>query len=96
MTEINQDKVLNDIQKMLSKEYPTVEISMDTFLEYGGSSFLDMSSIEIVQFIICLEQKYDIIIDFEDRYYTIGDAVRGVTSYLKEKECETSEVNIES
>lgn len=55
--------VFNDIKNMLSSRYPTVNISMDTYLEFGNNSYLDMSSLEIVQFIVDLEKKYDIIID---------------------------------
>jgi len=91
-----EENVLNDIRKMLSETYPTVEITMDTYLEFGEGSYLDMSSIEIVQFIVDLEEKYNIIIDIEDRYYTVGDAVRGVVSYLLEKAEETSEETSES
>ena len=93
---INEESILKDIKEMLSQEYPMVEISMDTYLESGEGSYLDMSSIEIVQFIIALEEKYDIIIDLEDRYYTIGDAVLGVVAYLKEKAELESEEKCES
>ena len=92
----NEEIILNDVREMLSQEYPTVEVTMDTYLEFGEGSYLDMSSIEIVQFIVALEEKYDIIIDLEDRYYTIVDAVRGVVAYLKEKSELESEKKCES
>ena len=41
-------------------------------------------------------EKYDIIIDIDDRYYTIGDAVRGVVGYLEEKEISDTEEKRES
>lgn len=81
---IMEEDILNDIREMLSESYPDVEISMETLLEYGQVSCLDMTSLEIVQFIVDLEEKYDIIIDIDDRYYTIGDAVRGIIGYLNE------------
>lgn len=93
---VTEERVLNDIREMLSPIYPTIEISMDTYLEFGEGAYLDMSSIEIVQFIIDLEEKYSIIIDIEDRYYTVGDAVRGVVSYLLEDDCEVLEETCES
>ena len=93
---IMEDKILNDIKEMLSDGHPDVEISMETLLEYGSESCLDMTSIEIVQFILDLEEKYDIIIDIDDRYYTIGDAVRGVVGYLEEKEISDTEEKRES
>lgn len=81
---ISEENILRDIRKMLSDKYPTVDISMETYLEFGNASYLDMSSIDIVEFIITLEEKYNIIIDIDDRYYTIGDVVHGVLSYLSE------------
>lgn len=94
--QINEETILSDVKEMLSQTYPTVEITMDTFLEFGEGSYLDMSSIEIVQFIVVLEEKYDIIIDIEERYYTVGDIVRGIASYLREKVSEASEGPCES
>lgn len=84
--EIKEEKILNDIVELLSDSYSDVEITMETYLEFGKGSHLNMSSLEIVEFIVILEKKYNIIIDIEDRYYTVGDAVRGVVSYLREKE----------
>ncbi len=91
-----EETILNDIREMLSQTYPNVEITMGTYLEFGEGSYLDMSSIEIVQFIIDLEEKYGIIVDIDDRYYTIGDTVKGVVSYLRKKSSETKEVAGES
>lgn len=83
--QINKETILNDIKSMFSQSHPDIEITMDTYLEIGEGHCLDMSSLEIVEFIVALEQKYSIIIDIEDRYYTVGDAVNGVVGYLKEK-----------
>lgn len=91
-----EEMILNDIREMLMPTYPNVGISMETYLELGEGTCLDMSSLEIVQFIVDLENKYDIIIDIEDRYYTVGDAVRGVVSYLQEKADQASEEKGES
>lgn len=93
---ITEENVLDGIREMLSESYPTVEITMDTYLEFGDSNYLDMTSIEIVQFIVALEERYSIIIDLEDRYYTVGDAVRGVVAYLLKKEEEIQEGTSES
>ena len=93
--QIDKENVLLGIKEMLHQAYPTVEITMDTFLEYGTGTYLDMSSLEIVQFIVDVEQKYDIIIDFEDRYYTIGDVVNGVQSLLLKKDLDISEAKSE-
>ena len=92
--EINENAILDDVREMLLKEYPTTQIAMETFLEYGDGSNLDMTSIEIAQFIVDVEKKYDIIIDIEDRYYTIGDVVRGIVGYLKEKAEEKCESEV--
>ncbi len=93
---ISEEGILQDICEMLSQDYPTTDITMQTYLEFGEGSSLDMSSIEIVEFIVDLEERYDIIIDIEDRYYTVGDAVRGVVSYLREKAEDTLEDMCES
>ena len=91
-----EEMVFDEICGMLYQTYPDNDISMETWLEFGEGTYLDMSSIEIVQFIIDLEEKYSIIIDIEDRYYTVGDAVRGVVSYLREKAEDMSEEACES
>ena len=86
-----EEKILDDIKELLLDDYPNIEITMDTMLEYDSVSGLNMSSLEIVQFIVDLEEKYDIIIDIEDRYYTVGDAVRSIVGYLVEKNKTESE-----
>ena len=88
---INNEFVLNEIREMLCETYPGVDVSMETYLEFGDGTYLDMSSIEIVQFLVDLENKFDIIIDIEDRFYTVGDVVKGVTDYLLEKAPNTQE-----
>ena len=82
---VTENNVLDDIRKMLSETYPTVDISMDTYLEFGNGSHLDMSSLEIVQFIIDLEEKYGIIVDIDERFITVGDAIRSVLTHFNEK-----------
>ena len=86
MATIGIETIFSEVKNLLQDKYHDCEINMDTFLEFGSGSFLDMSSLDIVEFIVDLETKYDIIIDIEDRYYTVGDAVRGVEKYLREKE----------
>ena len=80
-----ENVLLEEIQEMLAEKYPREKITMKTYLEYGDDLSLDMSSLDIIQFIIDLEKRYDIIIDIDDRFYTIGDVVRGIKSYLNEK-----------
>ncbi len=90
-----EEMVFKEICEMLYQTYPDSDISMETWLEFGEGTYLDMSSIEIVQFIIDLEEKYSIIIDIEDRYYSVGDTVRGVVSYLREKGEDISKETLE-
>jgi len=85
---ITEKEILNDIRELLAADYPDVEITMETMLEYGSLSSLDMTSLEIIQFIVNLEEKFDIVIDIDDRYYTIGDAVVAVAKYIEEKKKE--------
>ena len=88
---ITQEIIFEKIKNILSVSYPSANITMDTYLEINEGSYLDMSSLELVQFIIELEETFNIIIDLDDRFYTIGDAVRGVIKYLEEKNEENSD-----
>ena len=87
---ITQEIIFEKIKNILSVSYPSTNITMDTYLEINEGSHLDMSSLELVQFIIKLEETFNIIIDLDDRFYTIGDAVCGVIKYLEEKKQEKS------
>lgn len=82
---VTKEQILSDIREMLSETHPNIQISMETFLEYGSDSYLDMTSIEIVQFILDVEEKYGIIVDISERYYTVGDVICGIIGYLEEK-----------
>ena len=85
--EYSIETIYNKVKEILQTLYnEEVDISMDTHLETEGDSFLDMSSLEIVNFIINIEKEFDIIIDFDDRYYTVGDVVYGVYKHLSEKQ----------
>mgnify|MGYP002523216383 CR=1 FL=1 len=50
-----ENVLLEEIQEMLAEKYPREKIAMKTYLEYGDDLSLDMSSLDIIQFIIDLE-----------------------------------------
>lgn len=93
---ITKENVFKKIRAILSKSYPAERINLDTFLDFGDNNCLYMSSIEIVDFIVELEEAFDIIVDYNDRYYTVRDVVNGVISYLHEKDCVNAEETSES
>ena len=82
---INESDILKEIKELLSDRYAAEKIDMNSFLEFGEGFSLNMSSLEIVDFLLLLENTFNIIIDINDRYYTIGDAVKSIEKYLKEK-----------
>ena len=84
--QMSEEKVFVVVRTILLESYPAFNISMDTFLDYGETNCLFMSSIEIVEFIVKLEKAFDIVIDFNERYYTVRDVVHSVVSYLNEKD----------
>ena len=50
--QLEEEKIFNGIKEMFTPTYPDIDISMETFLEYRTETYLDMLSIEIVQFIV--------------------------------------------
>ena len=93
---MSEKQVFEVVHTILSKSYPTFSINMDTFLDYGEENCLFMSSIELVEFIVKVEEAFDIIIDFNERYYTVRDVVQSVILYLNEKNDDMLEASSES
>ena len=84
---VAEKDVFNRVVEIICIKYPSAKITMDTYLEFNNNGeHLDMSSLEIVDFILDLEREFDMIIDIEDRYYTVGDAVRGILLQLNSEE----------
>ena len=76
--------ILERLRAMLTEKHPNVEINIDTLLEFGTTTYLDMSSLEIVEFITAVEEEFNVIVDITERFYTIGDVVDSVFTHLKE------------
>lgn len=83
---VDKNFVFEEVKELLLKNHSADLITWDTNLETDEGLSLDMSSLEIVEFIVSLENKFDIVIDIEDRYFTVGDVIDGVVSYLEKKD----------
>ena len=87
---MNKENFIEDIKEILAKvinsnEYNGI-ISFDTNLVDGiGTNSIPLSSIDYVKFLTYIEEKYDIIYDFETVIRTIGD-IHNYIYITKEKE----------
>ena len=78
-------QIFNEIALMLENTYGKCNVSENTMLSNGEDS-LDLDSLEIVNLIIQIEKKFDIIIDFDVFFNTVGDLVSNVYEQLQETE----------
>lgn len=57
-------------------------LTFDTSLVSGvGMNTLNLSSIDYVDFLVCVETAYNIIYDFDIALYTIGDIYNYIVVY---------------
>ncbi|HCA34956.1 MAG TPA: hypothetical protein DEP00_08045 [Lachnospiraceae bacterium] len=87
---LSKKAITSEIIKMLQKHYPTERITIDTLLEgyYGDDrsiSNLNMSSLDLVEFISDIEEYYNIIIDFDAQFYTVKDVIENVCHCIEQK-----------
>jgi len=80
---MNKNEILTKIQELLSKNRSDLKIDMNTYLEFNTEQSLDLSSLEIVDFIMEVETIFNIIIDISERFYTVGDVVESVFEHLE-------------
>ena len=80
---MNKNEILTKIQELLSKNRSDLKIDMSTYLEFNTEQSLDLSSLEIVDFIMEVETIFNIIIDISERFYTVGDVVESVFEHLE-------------
>lgn len=77
------EKMREILSKVLCEECLEIPISLDTYLINGvGMNGLDLSSIDYVDFLVSVENEYDIIYDFSARIYTVGDIYNYISSYM--------------
>lgn len=91
---LNQNEFLESMRKILVRilnvEKITIPINFETKLVDGvGEDGIDLSSIDYVSFLIDIENKYDIVYDFDIQIYTLGDIYNYIQEYkMKESRVE--------
>lgn len=68
-------------QICIQKESSQLIVEEDSTLNTGEKS-LDFDSLEIVNLIVEIEKKFDIIIDFDRLFVSVGDIVDEIESQL--------------
>lgn len=82
---VDTNNILEEINNMIRKHLNyDISITKDMYLEDGqnGVAGLGLDSLEIVKLIVMIEDKYNIIVDFNVRFWTIGDMVEYVLSNI--------------
>ncbi len=68
------ERVKNILLDILSVDDIGMDISMDTELVSSlGENSIPLSSIDYVDFLVCVENAYDVIFEYEARFYTLQD-----------------------
>ena len=62
------------LAKILCTDKLDVPVTLETRLVNGvGVNDIELASIDYVDFLVCVEEKYNIVYDFETQIHTIGD-----------------------
>ena len=74
---MNKEEILHKLNKIFDEHFNIdySQFNIDTALTDRETNCLDLTSIEIVTFIVHIEDAFDIIIDFDTMFETIGDIV---------------------
>ena len=85
-SENNREKIFESIKNILFKKgYNNPSINYDTFLDKVADNSLYMTSLEIIDFIVEVENHYNIIVDISERFYTIDDVINSIILHLNER-----------
>lgn len=79
----NEKEIFGDICLILKESFDKNNISLASTLSKGDNS-LDLNSIEIVSFIMKVEENFNIIIDFDVLFVTVQDVVNEVQRLLNQ------------
>lgn len=84
--QVDKKTFLKEIETILKKVLEIDELNFpltfDTSLVSGvGMNTLNLSSIDYVDFLVCVETAYNIIYDFDIALYTIGDIYNYIVVY---------------
>lgn len=82
---MKRKEIFEKVVEVLRKKHNRIDmtINYETSLTNGSNNSLDLTSLEIVELIVEIEDLFDIIIDFDIVYITIGDIVNDVERMLK-------------
>lgn len=74
---MKEEKVIMEkLGQILIKEFGKMNINYDTTLNGDNKNCLDLNSLEIVKLIVEIENTFNIIIDFDVRFNSIGDIIK--------------------
>ena len=84
---MNSQNILHELNELVKKQFPEVDfdVNLQTKLTGEKENSLDLSSLDIVTLIVNIEERFDIIIDFDKVYVTMEDIVNDVEKKLNEK-----------
>lgn len=78
-----EKEIFSDICLILKESFDKNNISLESTLSKGENS-LDLNSLEIVSFIVKVEENFNIIIDFDVLFVTVQDVVNEVQRLLNQ------------
>lgn len=79
---MNREDIFEKIRLIINEISGKDEIYFDSFLSSDNQG-LDMSSMDIVHLIVNVEEEFDIIVDFDVLFVTVGDIVNEVEKLIK-------------
>ena len=79
---MTRDEIINNLREVLIDCEIDQEILLGTKLIGGDENSLDMDSLGMVKFIVKVEEKFDIIVDFDVTFQNVEDVVEYVEKEL--------------
>lgn len=74
---MNKAEIFQIIAQIINEKFN--KVVTDCTMQLGaGDSGLELNSIEIVELVILVEEKFDIIFDFDKLFYTVDEIVEEV------------------
>ena len=64
--------ILEELRKILSNEFKKEYVDYDTMLNGENNNCLDLNSLEIVKFIVAIENTFSIIVDFDISFNSVS------------------------
>ena len=78
------DDIKVELLELIKEFTGNKKVTIDSVLG-NGEGGLDLTSLEIVNLIVQIEDKFDIIIDFDVHFIQVSDVVREVNRTLEEE-----------